>query len=281
MLLSIRHVTRYGYVPEASRTALRIKLFPAVTSAQQVRDWSVTVNEQQVTPLHVDALGDGIALWHSHVPIGTIDLVAAGTIETFDSSGVIDGLKQRSPKGLFLRQTPLTKPDAGIEEMVSRLAEVDRLAWLHALCAEVHDCMQYRPGATTAQTTAAEALALGTGVCQDLAHIFIAASRGAGVPARYVVGYLHDPEVDQADQASSTKRRAEETHAWAEAHVPGLGWVGFDPVHKRCPTDAYARLTSGLDADDAAPVRGNVVGLPEETLNVEISVSAAQHQSQQ
>jgi transglutaminase-like putative cysteine protease len=72
------------------------------------------------------------------------------------------------------------------------------------------------------------------------------------VPARYVVGYLLAPE-----------EKLTETHAWAEAFVPDIGWVGFDPANRLCPTDRYVRLGCGLDAADAAPIRGNVMGGPE------------------
>jgi transglutaminase-like putative cysteine protease len=114
----------------------------------------------------------------------------------------------------------------------------------------VRERVEYGTGSTSAASTAAEALAQGRGVCQDHAHLFVSAARTLGIPARYVAGYL------LSDQGEALH----ETHAWAEAWVPGLGWVGFDSTNGICVTDHYIRLCGGLDAHDAAPVRGSVYG---------------------
>lgn len=116
---------------------------------------------------------------------------------------------------------------------------------------QMREAIPYRAGVTDSSTTAAAALAGKGGVCQDHAHVFIAAARARGVPARYVAGYL---------LAGEATHQQFETHAWAEAHVIGLGWVGFDVANGVSPTENYVRLCSGLDADDAAPVRGIVIG---------------------
>jgi transglutaminase-like putative cysteine protease len=127
----------------------------------------------------------------------------------------------------------------------------------------VRDRLDYRPGATDATTTATAALAQGYGVCQDHSHVFIAAARFLGIPARYVSGYLWTGVDDRPYDAS---------HAWTEAHVPGLGWVGFDAANRICPTENYVRVAVGLDYDAAAPVRGLRRGPAEESLDVEVHV---------
>ena len=96
----------------------------------------------------------------------------------------------------------------------------------------------------TPHTSAAEALKAGRGVCQDHAHVFISAARLMGVPARYVNGYF----VTGGESASEAQ------HAWAEACIDGLGWLGFDPANQVCPTERYVRLACGLDAASAAPI---------------------------
>jgi transglutaminase-like putative cysteine protease len=121
----------------------------------------------------------------------------------------------------------------------------------------------YRAGSTDGATTAAVALASGVGVCQDHAHVLIAAARGLGWPARYVAGYYLPEEDGVADAA---------THAWAEFWLDGIGWVGFDASNDLCPTDAYVRLCAGLDAFDAAPIRGHVQGASEEALDVSVRI---------
>jgi transglutaminase-like putative cysteine protease len=125
---------------------------------------------------------------------------------------------------------------------------------------------------TEVTTTAAEAFSLRRGVCQDLTHIFIAAARCLGIPARYVSGYLYrvDGVVDQ-----------EAGHAWAEANVPGLGWVGFDAANGISIGEGHVRVAIGLDYLGAAPVRGTRQGGGSEDLDVVLKVEgSAPRQSQ-
>ena len=126
----------------------------------------------------------------------------------------------------------------------------------------VLEAVPYRIGATGPDTSAEAAIDLGAGVCQDHAHIFIAAARAMGYPARYVSGYLMMPDRVQQDA----------THAWAEAHVPGLGWVGFDVSNAISPDQRYVRVATGLDYRDAAPVAGLHYGATGEALAVDIEV---------
>lgn len=272
MRMTIRHLTRYRYEPDAMRVALRLKLWPPAAASQRPVDWRVTVNGDPVEPIVTDAQGDRVGLWHAHEAIGEVDILAEGAVEAADAAGVLRDLAQRAPPGVFLRETPLTRLSDGIRAMAAGTPEGDPLARLHALSALVYAAVEYRPAVSGMETTAAGALAMGAGVCQDQAHVFIAAARALDIPARYVVGYLHDP--DRAEPA-------EETHAWPEAHVPGLGWTGFDVTNQLCPTDLYVRLCCGLDAADAAPVRGMVIGQTAEDMQIEIAVHGqGQSQSQ-
>jgi transglutaminase-like putative cysteine protease len=272
MRMSIRHLTRYRYEPDAASAALRLRLWPPATAGQRPVEWAVTVNGAAVEPMLMDAHGDRVGLWQAHTAVDGIEIVAEGAVETADLAGVLKELPQRARPGLFLRATPLTESSGPVRELAAGIGEGDALARCHALSEAVHEAVDYRPGVSDVTTTAAEALALGAGVCQDQAHVFIAAARSLEIPARYIVGYLHDPDRDGP---------AEETHAWAEAFVPGLGWIGFDITNQICPTDFYVRLCCGLDAADAAPVRGTIRGGAEEEMEVEIAVQGGPSQSQQ
>ena len=122
--------------------------------------------------------------------------------------------------------------------------------------------MRYETGATDVYTTAEEAMGEGMGVCQDHAHIFIGAARALDIPTRYVSGYLlMDDRIDQ-----------EATHAWAEAHVEGLGWVGFDISNGISPDTRYVRVATGRDYVEAAPITGVSFGAAEEELRVALAV---------
>jgi len=116
--------------------------------------------------------------------------------------------------------------------------------------------------ATHATTTAAECFEHRKGVCQDFAHLFIACARAIELPARYVGGYFLRSDGDH--QVAG--------HAWAEAYVEGLGWVGFDSANGVCASEAHVRVAMALDALGAAPVRGSQVGGAAERLDVAIKV---------
>jgi transglutaminase-like putative cysteine protease len=198
---------------------------------------------------------------------GPVSIVAEGVVEVTDTAGVVRGLASAAPEAVFLRQTKPTNATAPLRALAEKhfgLRPV--LDGLHGLMNDIHAKVAYEIGATDAHTTAAEAYADGRGVCQDHAHIFIAAARAGGVPARYVTGYLVTGQ-----GASSTA-----AHAWAEALAPDLGWVGFDPANNKCPTDQYVRVAAGIDAASVTPIRGSRRGGDAERMRVEVRVEIAQ-----
>ncbi|HEX8900826.1 transglutaminase family protein [Vitreimonas sp.] len=270
MRLSVRHVTRYEYDPPAMRADLRLRLFPSRFDGQKPLHWTVTVNGDEVRPLFVNAFGDEEAIWRSDRQQTQIEIVADGVVETSDAAGVMRGLKDYSRPAVFLRETRLTAPSREILELARASAAGSVLDTLHELSQNVRNAVEYEQNTTHHATTATEALQSGKGVCQDHAHVFIAAARLADIPARYVAGYISAGYVGR-----------QESHAWAEAYVPDLGWVGFDPSNRQSPTDAYVRICCGLDAADAAPLRGWVSASVRETLAVEVDVAPSPHQAQQ
>jgi transglutaminase-like putative cysteine protease len=260
MLISIRHVTTYRYAEPVNYTIQSLRLTPASFTGQRVIDWSVQTPASRAPPQFEDGFGNVVHLLTVNVPHQELVIEAGGRVETKDTSGVVAGLKHTVPPRVFLKVTARTEPDDAIREIARSAAGTDTLGRLHALSGRIHDRVDYVPGMTDAHTGAAEALADGRGVCQDHAHIFIAAARTIGVPARYVTGYL------------VTGGTADAHHAWAEAWVEGLGWVGFDVANRVCPTERHVRLACGLDAGYAAPVTGSRKGGTEERLDVAVEV---------
>ena len=112
-------------------------------------------------------------------------------------------------------------------------------------------------------TRADAALELGRGVCQDFAHVMLSACRQAGIPSRYVSGYLYDP-LGQGEVAS---------HAWVDILDAERGWVSLDPTHDREQTEAYVRVAVGRDYADVPPTRGVFKGTAEETLDVAVRIA--------
>jgi transglutaminase-like putative cysteine protease len=262
MLISVRHVTRYAYTQLVGYTVQSIRLTPAPFKGQRIAEWHVRVAGCR-TPLEFrDGFGNTVQLVTVSTPHTELVIEAGGTVETQDCSGVVDGPAKSIPPRVFLKETARTRPDAAIRSLAQATAGSGRIERLHALAAAVRDRVEYVKGATDAHTEAADALGDGRGVCQDHAHIFISAARALGIPARYVTGYLL---LDDPDPASAN-------HAWAEAFVEGLGWVGFDVANRICPTDRYVRLACGLDAGYTAPIVGSRRGGAGESLEVRVAV---------
>jgi transglutaminase-like putative cysteine protease len=260
MLISIRHVTTYRYAETVNYTIQALRLTPASFTGQRVIDWRVRTPGSRAPPQFEDGFGNIVHLLTINAPHQEVVIEAGGTVETKDTSGVVAGLKHTIPPRVFLKETARTEPNDAIREIARAAEGDDRLGRLHALAGSVRDRVDYVPGITDAHTDAAAALADGKGVCQDHAHIFIAAARTIGVPARYVTGYL------------VTGDAADAHHAWAEAWVEGLGWVGFDVANRVCPTERHVRLACGLDAGYAAPITGSRKGGAEEKLDVAVEV---------
>lgn len=247
MLISIRHKTRYTYDTPARYAVQTLRLQPPSFTGQIVREWRITAPCMERAVHFTDSFGNAVALVacdqsHSHIEIS-----AQGLIETTDCAGVVKNLFDPAPIRIFLRQTPTTTPDAAIKDLAARTKGESTVGRLHALMAAIRDKVEYQTGTTTQATPAADVLAQGKGVCQDHAHVFIAAVRSLGIPARYVNGYF----------VTGNDVTEEAHHAWAEAYIEHLGWVGFDVANLVCPDDRFVRLATGLDASGASPIRGS------------------------
>ncbi|MCP4384132.1 MAG: transglutaminase family protein [Hyphomicrobiales bacterium] len=278
MRLRIRHQTSYRYAVPANRAIQILRLTPRGHDGQFVVNWRIDVDQDCRLDASVDAFGDIIHTFTVDGPLEGLDIVAEGEVETQDTNGVIQGQVERLPAVVFLRDTALTKPNAairGLADEARSTAGANQVDILHTVMNSLRDRLEFRVEQTDSGTTAAEALTLGRGVCQDFTHIFLAAVRHLGIPARYVSGYLfHEDKPD--DQEAG--------HAWAEALVDDLGWVAFDPANGISATEAYVRVAVGLDYLGAAPVRGARYGGGDETMQVAIVINKSvrrmsQHQA--
>jgi transglutaminase-like putative cysteine protease len=264
MRLTIRHTTRYDFSQPVLHGLQRLRLTPKSSHGQSVIDWAMDFEGVRLEAEYDDHHRNRTTLVSAEPGTSAVKVVCSGTIETADNAGIIGEHVGHMPLWCFLSQTPLTKPGPKLRALVSGL-DADRsrpLELLHALCHSVLQAVPYATGATDAKTTAEAALETGQGVCQDHTHIFIGAARLLGLPARYVSGYLLME--DRIDQKAG--------HGWAEAHVPGLGWVGFDVSNEICPDARYVRLATGLDYKEAAPVTGISVGAGQIALEVGLAI---------
>ena len=262
MRLKIIHRTEYAYSEPVAYALQRLRLVPYSDQSLKVLDWALAIEGAKQEVAFVDQYGNETRLVSVSGEPRTISVEARGDVETVDNAGVVGQHRGFAPLWLFHHETPLTRPGEGIEALAASIGGARELDRLHALMHAVADQVGYETGRTASDTTAEDAFARKSGVCQDHAHIMIAATRLLGMPARYVSGYL---KLDEATEQAAS-------HAWAEAYVQGLGWVGFDPSNRMSPDGRYVRLATGRDYRDAAPISGIRLGSSEELLTVQITV---------
>ena len=265
MRLRITHHTVYNYENPVYFGVQSLRLTPSVYQGQAVIDWQIDMGDAgEAGAGFRDGAGDWIQLWSLRGPVTQVPVRIEGVVETTDLAGVLKGHREMINPLAYLRKTEATQPDEALRDLAQgpsdTLSQLDRA---HELSGLVFKHIAYEPGQTTLNTTAAEALAIGAGVCQDHAHVLMVLARLSDMPARYVSGYLH------ADAEGNTHEAA---HAWAEIFIDGLGWVGFDAANQTCPNEYYVRTGSGLDARDAAPIRGVTVMGGAEKLDVTVAV---------
>lgn len=263
MRLTISHTTTYRYASPVRSGLQELRLRPRDEATQTVLRWEITVEGGEHQLSFDDHYGNRVELVSLTPGSSEIRITANGGVETLDTGGVAAKHLGHTPLWFYLRATERTTVGDGVRGFCDLVRdEDDDVNRLHALSARIRDDVAYRPGESHVASSAEDAIDSGAGVCQDHAHIFIAAARHLGYSARYVSGYLLLG--DTIDQDA--------THAWAEAWIDGLGWVGFDVSNGISPDDRYVRVATGLDYRAAAPIRGVTYGAGEESLEVELQV---------
>jgi len=269
MRFTIRHETVYRYTAPVHYSIQQLRLTPRLEPNQRVLSWQVVAPGR--LQRFVDAYGNVTHTMVLSAPHDEIRLIVNGSIEiepldhghvpiSLDSPGT-----DLSPL-VFTVPTPLTAVEETVRAFSAQYLTLssrpdDFLSLAKAIC----DAVKYETGATEVTSTAAQALSIGRGVCQDHAHLFIACCRACGVPARYVSGYLHPG--DTTDAAS---------HAWIDVWIAGEGWISIDVTHRQYTGVRYCRLAIGRDYMSAAPVRGVRTGGGEESLEVHVAVHSDQ-----
>lgn len=281
MRIRIAHSTTYTYDAPPKSVTQVLRLTPRNHDGQYVLNWRIDLSRDCQLHQREGAFGNISHVFTADGPFKDLTVTVEGEVDTQDTSGVIRGTIERFPPALYLRDTPLTEADAAIiafAEDIRDKAGSDTLTVLHALLLALNEGFTFDTETTHVGTTAVEAFKLKRGVCQDGTHIFIAAARHLGIPARYIGGHYCRIDENAPQEAG---------HAWAEAYIDKLGWVGFDPTHGLSPTESHVRVAVGLDYLGAAPVRGSRIGGGKETMSVAVRVAPAmqggswQTQSQQ
>jgi transglutaminase-like putative cysteine protease len=285
MYYSIRHVTRFRYSSPVRESVMELRMQPRSEGQQSLRSFQLTTNPRAQLYAYTDYLGN--AVYHFNVlreheelrieaqavveiaglaPLPPhADLLEWGRYNSYNLSDEQFDLLEPSnfafmsqPLAEFMTAHDLVKP------------KEDPLTALKHLCTTLHASFAYEPGVTDAQSPIDLALKEKSGVCQDFAHIMIAIARSWGIPARYVSGYLHHRGRGQ-DRSSE-----DATHAWVEAYLPSLGWIGIDPTNDTLVTDRHIRAAVGRDYADVPPTRGTYKGGAESELAIAVAVEPTQ-----
>lgn len=263
MQLTIAHTTTYRYTTPVRSGLQELRLRPRDDATQKVLAWDITIDGGVHELRFDDHYGNHVDLVSLAPGVTDTTVTARGVVETLDTGGVVPRHLGHTPFWLYLRPTDRTTAGVGVRRFVDLVRdEDDDVTRLHELSAHIRREVSYRPGESHVASTAEEAIEVGAGVCQDHAHIFIAAARQLGYSTRYVSGYLLLTETIEQDAS----------HAWAEAWIDGLGWVGFDVSNGISPDERYVRVATGLDYRAAAPIRGVTYGAGDESLEVELQV---------
>ncbi len=273
MRIRIAHEIIHRYAPPARMLVQNLRLTPYGFDSQYVLRWRIALDMDSMLKQSEDAHGNVVSTFSHHgAPVERLTVTADGEIETSDSAGVVGGTVERLPAEMYLRDSPLAHVNGALRAFATeaKAGAEDPLDAMHRLMSALNENMTFDPHQTDEPDSAAEAFALRRGRARDFAHIFIACARFLDAPARFVSGYR------AADEAGEEEPGA---HAWAEAHVPRLGWVAFDATACICADPRYVRVAVGFDARDGGFVSA-AHGRGDDTVENVIRVEQAGFQTQ-
>ncbi len=264
MWLMLEHVTRFRYDAPISEAYTEIRLKPAHDDGQRCSSFALSTEPRNVqVDEYRDRFGNSVHHFDVLEPHDRIAVTVRSEVFTppaFTGSRALTALDRWD----FLRGTRSVPLDGAVAELAATVATGeggldDARRLMHA----VRESMAYERGTTHVHTRADEALADGRGVCQDFSHVLLGVCRARGIPARYVSGYLFDPEHDEEHGAS---------HAWVDVFDDARGWVSLDPTHDTEQTERYVRVAIGRDYADVPPTRGVYKGRAAEELEVSVRI---------
>jgi transglutaminase-like putative cysteine protease len=272
MLLRIQHETKLSYSEPVSETVFDVRMAPPSDEDQTNLGYRLRIVPSAPVTIYRDGFGNRVDLFNIITPYSELVIRATSIVRTHRGNAPASRLNDvaweaRPPDQMaiesleYLGPSPLAMPCPELDQFLAALKKPEgALATvIDQVMAAVTRALVYEKKVTSARTPVGEALRLGRGVCQDYAHLFLAACRGIGLPARYVSGYIHEPgEVA--------------THAWCQIWTGTTGWLDIDPTRATFAGDDYIKIAVGRDYSDVPPNRGVWKGRAEETIAVSVKV---------
>jgi transglutaminase-like putative cysteine protease len=275
--LRIQHRTGYRYASSVVSSFNEVRMTPLDDDGQVLISHELRVEPRAAVLVYTDYWGARVESFDTHEPHDVLEVIATSTVDTaggyFRAPGATwDDMASEKVKD---RWCEYLTTSAYVDDATRDDSRAGLVAELRAqatpgdairLCDEmVRGRISYAAGATTVSTTASEAWAAGSGVCQDFAHAMLSLLRSSGVPARYVSGYLHTE-----DEAEGETVRGE-SHAWVE--VWNGGWEGLDPTNDRTVGAAHVLVARGRDYADVPPLKGIYAGGASQGLGVDVEIT--------
>lgn len=274
MILEVQHETKLVYSELVSEWVAEVRMEPASDPSQTCHSFHLALSQPAPQFRYRDGFGNRVHHFNLLAPNLEVRVLAASIVETqsnevdllastavyplcLDSAelGLLDFLSFRGP----VRQTPKLEP---LLDVLRPTPGTN----LGAVVIGVHDYIvehfEYAREVTNATSPIDDVLEHGKGVCQDFAHLMIAVLRSFGIPARYVSGYIH------------RENKESQSHAWCEAWLPDLGWVGCDPTNNCVVTDHFIKVAVGRDFTDVSPNKGVYRGRGDETILARVETRA-------
>jgi transglutaminase-like putative cysteine protease len=282
----VRHLTRFTYTSPVSESVMELRMQPLSDGRQRLLRFDVTTTPRARVFAYRDFLGNAVHYFdipgrHTRLDISAeaaVDITPPDFLpESLDISAwqAIDQLTATGAYGDWLAPSRFATETDALKAFSAAInlthdRSVDPLALLRNLTGTLYEELSYEPRTTHVDSPIDEALAAKAGVCQDFAHIMTALVRGLGIPCRYVSGYL-------APRSSGHDRSTEHaTHAWVEALLPELGWLGFDPTNNTLALERHIAVAVGRDYGDVPPTKGVFKGESGSELGVAVSVTHAE-----
>jgi transglutaminase-like putative cysteine protease len=281
---AIRHITRFNYDVPVSESLMEVRMQPRTEGTQRCLRFELAVAPRARVLAYRDHLGNSVHHFDTPARHTQLTITARAYVE-LDPLPVlpaaldgrawreVDAWSKRGDLWDFLQPSRFAAWTPALREYVAPLVgengarSADPLTMIRGVMSAVHRDFEYVPRSTRVDSPIDEALSARRGVCQDFAHIMIAASRLLGLPCRYVSGYIAPKPDDEI-----SRLEASATHAWVEVRLPTLGWVGLDPTHDDEAGLRHVRVAVGRDYADVPPTRGVFKGGAGSTLTVSVDV---------
>ncbi len=282
MYYNVRHVTRFRYSAPITQSAMELRMEPRTEGFQRCLKFNLALNPNARTMSYQDYLGN--IVHHFDIPgqHRQLVIVAESLVEMRDAPLIPESLPPESWDALdtlarseydMLLPSRFTESTPMLQQLASELGVVrrdDPLSLLRELNTAIFTTFDYAQDKTQVDSPIDDSLANRAGVCQDFSHIMIALVRGIGIPCRYISGYLFHRRNGHGYRSAE-----DATHAWIEALLPEIGWVGFDPTNNLLCAERHIRVAVGRDYADVPPTHGVFKGEADTELSVGVQVSLA------